>query len=512
MTTILNSFSNSGIHSIIIKIEIDIVNALPSISFSGMGDIAIRESKDRIYSAIKNSNFNFPRKKIIINLAPSDLRKKGTTFDLGIAIGILINSNQINLHPNININNFAFIGELSLGGNTREFTNILPMLLEAKTREINFIFIPKDNLKEALIIDGINIIPVKNLCEVVYFLENFDTDMIKRSNINLSYVIPNHTIDFKDILDQDDIIEHIIIAIAGEHNILLIGSPGCGKSMIAKRIITILPPMSKKESLEVTILHSSYSKNNKGTLIKNRPFRAPHHNISIPSLIGGGKNAKPGEISLAHNGVLFLDELTQFSKQSLDALRQPLEDGYVTISRIEEVNNYPCNFILVASMNPCPCGYYGEDKCKCTDYEIIKYRKKISGPIMDRIDIQKYVKPVNFLNAKASKYNSKSILNKIIEIKKIQSERFKNDEISSNSKMSEYHLKKYCTLDEKCNNFIKSNFQNLNFSARSYNKYLKIARTRADFNNHKNIQINDLKFAFQSRDLDKEENQMLIVK
>jgi magnesium chelatase family protein len=512
MATTINGFSTIGISGQLVKIETDIIYGMPGVSIVGLGDTAVKEARERLQAAIMNTNYDFPQKKVIINLAPSNLKKSGSNFDLGMAIGLLLRTNQFEV-KGFNLEEVGFIGELSLNGKLRSCSGILSMVMEAKKRGIKTVIIPKDNIAEASLINEINIIGIEDLQNVINYITGEKAEIVTEveTKIEVEY---NHNLDFSEVRGQTELIKYIQIAVAGGHNVLMVGSPGCGKSMIAKRIPTILPKMSREESLEVTKIYSVINTDNLNTLAENRPFRAPHHNASTNSLIGGGRNAKPGEISLAHNGVLFLDEIPQFNKKTLDALRQPMEDGHVTISRVDQTNDYPSRFMLVAAMNPCPCGYYGQDRCRCTDYEILKYRQKVSGPIMDRIDIQKYVHPINFLDDYDKKDNvsSETLRNKVESVRCIQNERYKNDEkVNCNAQMNDKLINKYCELNDECKIIIKKSYEKYKFSARSYNKYLKVARTFADFEGHENIEKEDLLNSLSARDLEKEENNMLVV-
>ena len=363
MAAVVNSFSIFGIDGYLVKIEIDTIYGQPSVSIVGMGDTAIKEARERLEAAIINSKFEFPKMKIVINLSPSDIKKRGSHFDLGMAIALLIQSNQIRVEE---IENYAFIGELSLNGDLRPCDGVLPMVMEAKNSGIRNIVVPYDNIKEASLVKEMNIFAFSKLHEVTDFLIGVNPyesiiDLKDKHHIENPYII-----DFQDVQDvqgQDSAIEFVAVAAAGGHNLLMSGSPGCGKSMVAKRIPTILPSMTEEEALEVTKIYSVAGLlKNRGSLISERPFRSPHHNASTNSLIGGGIFAMPGEISLAHNGILFLDEIAEFNKKTLDALRQPMEDGKVTIARVKNTNLFPANFMLVAAMNPCSCGYYGESR------------------------------------------------------------------------------------------------------------------------------------------------------
>lgn len=512
MASVINSFAIAGIEAYVVNIETDTIFGQPSVTIVGLGDAAVKEAKERLQAAIIHSKYEFPKMKIVINLAPGDVKKSGSHFDLGMAIGLLIQSSQLTTEG---IDNFAFIGELSLNADLRPCSGVLPMIISAKNNGIKNIVVPRDNFEEASLVKGINIFSFNTLKDVVSFLEgSYTYEESLELNINMHRYDPS-LLDFEDVKGQDSIIEFLVVAAAGGHNIIMTGSPGCGKSMIAKRIPSILPSMSEDEALEVTKIYSvSGLLKDRCSLITERPFRAPHHNASMNSLIGGGNNAMPGEISLAHNGVLFLDEIAEFNKNTLDSLRQPMENGVVTISRVKFTHSYPANFMLVAAMNPCPCGYYGNKRCRCTDYEVLKYRQKISGPILDRIDIQKYVQPVDFMDiSDIEKGISSKVLKERVEIaRNVQRERFKNiNNINCNSQMTPSQINLFCDLETDSKKLLQKAFEKFNYSARSYHKFLKVARTFADMENSKKIRKQDIVKALMCRDLDKENSKMLVV-
>ncbi len=402
MASIVNSFSISGIEAYRVEIETDTIYGQPSISIIGLGDRAIKESSERIQAAIIYKGYEFPKMKIVMNLAPADVKKRGSHFDLSMALGLLLRTDQIVL-KDIDLKFFAFIGELSLNGKIRPCTGVLPMVIAARRAGIKSVVVPIENLGEAKLVKGIEVYAFEDLKKLIDFLEG--KALIYKENASMEENIEeNYPIDFSDVKGQDVLIEYIVVAAAGGHNMLMIGAPGCGKSMIAKRIPTILPSMSEEEALEVTKIYSVAGLlKDRGNLVSQRPFRAPHHSASLNSLIGGGNNALPGEVSLAHNGVLFLDEVAEFNKKTLESLRQPMEDKKVTVARVSSTNTYPSNFMFISAMNPCPCGYHGSKKCRCTDYEVLKYRQKVSAPILDRIDIQKYVHTVDFMELNEAK-------------------------------------------------------------------------------------------------------------
>lgn len=505
MLSIVKSMTLHGLEGFIVDVQVDVAGGLPCWEIVGLPDVSIREAKERVRTAIKNSGYEFPSRRIVINLAPATIKKVGSAFDLPIAIAILLATENIN---EFDFENVAFVGELSLDGNVHSITGILPMCIEAKKLGIKEIVVPKENAKEASIVDGINVIPVSSLNQVVAYLnksikinpEKFNSNELIKSN-------QVYNLDFSEVKGQKNIKRAIEVAASGGHNCMLIGSPGSGKTMMARRIPTILPKLSFEEALEVTKIHSvagNISENS--PLIINRPFRFPHHTISKTSLVGGGAIPKPGEISLAHYGVLFLDELPEFEKSTLEVLRGPLEDGKITISRVNATLTYPSKFMLVASMNPCPCGYYGSDKeCSCSNQAINKYLGKISGPLLDRIDIQVEVSSVKYknLNSNTQEETSEQIRKRVEETRKIQLERYKECGIYSNSELTPKLIEKYCKLDEKSKIILEKAFNKLGLSARAYARILKVARTIADMNKSTNIQSSHLLEAIQYRSLDK---------
>ena len=514
MATVVKSFAIQGIDGYLIDIETKIMEGQPMITIIGLGDLAVKEAAERIQSSIDESGYVFPKKRVIISLAPSDKRKSGSHFDLAMAIGVLQQNADIAVKD---LSEYGFIGELSLDGRLRACRGILPMIITAQKSGIKKIIVPSENMNEASLVHGIEIIGLNNLDEVIRYLEgkNIMGDAIhpdareEMKNIELN-------LDFADVKGQNELIDAVILAAAGGHNMLMIGEPGCGKTMIAQRIPTILPQMTDEECLEVTKIYSiSGILPNGHALMRNRPFRAPHHNASLNALIGGGMNAMPGEVSLAHNGVLFLDELAEFSRHTLDALRQPIEDKKVSISRVNGTHTFPSNFMFVAAMNPCPCGYYPSSKCRCTDYEIIKYRGKISGPIMDRIDIQKEVHPVDYfgLNEEPPAMSSAEIRIRVEKARKIQQIRYKNEDgINCNAQMSTSHIQKYCVLDDASLKLLKEASEEYGYSARVIHKLLRLARTSADLDGEENIRLTDVQKVLSCRDLDKSNSRMMVVK
>lgn len=510
MATMVKSFSISGIEGYVVDVGVKIMDGMPSMTVIGMGDKAIQEAAQRVESAIDESGYVFPKKRIIVNLAPSSEKKNGSHFDLAMAVGILCHENLIRVK---NASEYGLIGELSLDGALRACKGVLPMIITARNNKIKKVIVPSENLQEANLVKGIEIIGLDNLRDVVAYLEGKKEIVSYKNDEEEKFT--DTTIDFADVIGQDDLIDAIVMAAAGGHNILMLGEPGCGKTMVAQRIPTILPEMTEEECLEVTKIYSIAGRLPAGnSLIKNRPFRAPHHNISLNALIGGGANAMPGEVSLAHNGVLFLDEMAEYSKHTLDALRQPVEDKKVTVSRVNGTNSFPSSFMFVTAMNPCPCGYFPSNKCKCTDYEIIKYRSKISGPIMDRIDIQKYVKPVNYFDEdKSFRRRSSKELRVIVEkARKIQQKRYEGVEgIYCNAQMNTEQLQKYCALNEETRKILKQASEKYGYSARVIHKLLRLARTAADIRGAEDIEVTDIQKVVSLREMDRSNSELLVV-
>ena len=507
MISFLHSASVQGIDACLIDVEIDISSGLPVFSIVGLPDTSVKESRDRVVSAIKNSGFDFPTKKITVNLAPADIKKEGGAFDLPISLGILASSGIIEKKS---LQNICAIGELSLDGKLRPVKGILPIVLSLHKFGITQVIVPEKNKNEACVAKDIEIYPFNDLQDVIKFLKKeIAVEPYKQDNISVQNSSTKSSIDFSDIKGQLFAKRAAEVACAGGHNMIMVGPPGSGKTMIAKRIPTILPSMSFEESVETTKIWSVSGLVQAGeSLITNRPFRSPHHTTSSVALIGGGSYPKPGEVSLAHNGVLFLDELTEFRRDVLEVLRQPLEDKVVTVSRAKNTLSFPASFMLIASMNPCPCGNYGSDKeCTCNPYQVKRYRSKISGPLMDRIDIQVEV-PALKIDEITSKQNvvpetSQQIKERVIKARNIQYERFKGKNIYCNAQMGPKEIKKYCVLEEKAGLMLHNAIEKLGFSARAYDRILKVARTIADLAGSEIIESNHIAEAIKYRNLDK---------